>query len=231
MQGRRPPNAEAGSGSIRVVNERLRRQLIEQRLSLLQIARIKPFGEPAVDRSDKLAGFSALARFRVWGDEALASNVSGAFIGDFARIRQRTGYRLGKGGRDCKDKRLSCHDETGVLSVLPRVPWSSFCASTSDAGLLSAATFSFIVSGTTGDEAAFSTGLDSELSEFGGPISSSAAGDVNSSLKASCAQAVAIWRNAKRAALSRLSTAHRLQSPDNLQQSSANDVITPMRAL
>jgi hypothetical protein len=46
------------------------------------------------------------------------------------------------------------------------------------------------------------------------------------SLKASRAHAVAIWRNAKRAALSRISTAHRLQSPDNLQQSSAEDGMT-----
>jgi hypothetical protein len=96
-------------------------------------------------------------------------------------------------------------------------------------GVAVGTSLSFIVGGTTDDEAAFSTGLCSELSDFGGPMSSSAAGDVNSSLKASCAQAVAIWRNAKRAALSRLSTAHRLQSPDNLQQSLADDVITPKR--
>jgi hypothetical protein len=56
---------------------------------------------------------------------------------------------------------------------------------------------------------------------------SSAAGHVNSSLKASCAKAVAIWRNAERGALSRLPTAHRLQFPDDLQQRSADDVITP----
>jgi hypothetical protein len=60
---------------------------------------------------------------------------------------------------------------------------------------------------------------------------SSATGDANSSLKASRAHAVAIWRNAKRAALSPLSIAHRLQSPDNLQQSSAEDVITPKRVV
>ena len=36
-------------------------QLIEQRLSLLQIERIKPFGEPAVDRSEKFAGLIPLA--------------------------------------------------------------------------------------------------------------------------------------------------------------------------
>jgi hypothetical protein len=58
----------------------------------------------------------------------------------------------------------------------------------------------------------------------------SAAGDVNSSLKASRAHAVAIWRKAKRAAPSRLSTAHWPQSFDNLQQFSADDVITPKRA-
>ena len=36
-------------------------QLVEQRLSLLQIARVKPFGEPAVDRSEKLASLIPLA--------------------------------------------------------------------------------------------------------------------------------------------------------------------------
>jgi hypothetical protein len=61
MQGRRPPNAEVGSGSIRVVNERLRRQLLKQRLGLLQIARVKAFGEPAVDRSEEIAGRVTLA--------------------------------------------------------------------------------------------------------------------------------------------------------------------------
>jgi hypothetical protein len=95
--------------------------------------------------------------------------------------------------------------------------------------LQSAPPFSFIVGGTTDDEAAFSAGIGSELSELGGSMCSSAAGDVNSSLKASRAHAVAIWRNAERAALSRLSAAHRLQSPDNLQQSLADDVITPKR--
>jgi hypothetical protein len=154
---------------------------------------------------------------------------SGGFSSEFPRTWE-SGYRLGKGMRDGKDNRLFCHDESGTWSVLPRVGWSSFCTSTSAAGLQSTPPFSFIVGGTTGNEAAFSTGLDSELSEFGRPMSS-AAGGVNSSLEASCAQAVAIWRNAKRAALSRLSPAHRLQFPDNLQQSSADDVITPKRAV
>ena len=36
-------------------------QLIEQRLSFLQIARVKPFRKPAVDRSEKLAGLLLLA--------------------------------------------------------------------------------------------------------------------------------------------------------------------------
>jgi hypothetical protein len=35
-------------------------KLIEQRLCVLQIARIEAFGEPAVDRSEKLAGSSRL---------------------------------------------------------------------------------------------------------------------------------------------------------------------------
>jgi hypothetical protein len=59
--------------------------------------------------------------------------------------------------------------------------------------------------------------------------SSPAAGDVNSSLNASRSHAVAIWPNAKRAAPSRLSTAHWPQLFDNLQQSSAGDVIPTHR--
>src|SRR5437899_2809674 len=35
----------------------LRCKLVEQRLRVLQIARIKPLGEPAVDRSKKLVSF------------------------------------------------------------------------------------------------------------------------------------------------------------------------------
>jgi hypothetical protein len=127
----------------------------------------------------------------------------------------------------------------------------------SAAGFLAIDPFSFTLgAGTAGDEAAFSVGFGTELSEVGGLPSSnrflassaawlasfsrlsgdeaafpSAAGDVNSSLKASRAQAVAIWRNAKRAAPSRLSTDHWPQSFDNLQQSSADDVITPRRTV
>ena len=37
------------------------RQFIKQRLSLLQIKGIEAFGEPAVDRSEKIAGLYALA--------------------------------------------------------------------------------------------------------------------------------------------------------------------------
>ena len=36
-------------------------QLVEQRLSLLQIERVEAFGEPAVDRSEKIAGLIPLA--------------------------------------------------------------------------------------------------------------------------------------------------------------------------
>jgi hypothetical protein len=36
-------------------------QLIEQYLGLLNIARVKSFGEPAVDRSKKIAGLLPLA--------------------------------------------------------------------------------------------------------------------------------------------------------------------------
>ena len=40
-------------------------QLIEQSLSLLQIARIEPLGKPAVDRSEKIAGLITLALINV----------------------------------------------------------------------------------------------------------------------------------------------------------------------
>jgi hypothetical protein len=36
-------------------------QLVEQLLSLLQVERVKPFTEPAVDRSEQTAGFIPLA--------------------------------------------------------------------------------------------------------------------------------------------------------------------------
>ena len=36
-------------------------QLLQQRLRLLQIARVKPLGEPAVDRSEQFAGLLQLA--------------------------------------------------------------------------------------------------------------------------------------------------------------------------
>ena len=39
-------------------------QLVKQRLRLFQIERVKPFGEPAVDRSEKLAGLIPLALMR-----------------------------------------------------------------------------------------------------------------------------------------------------------------------
>src|SRR6185312_11604288 len=38
-------------------------QFIEQRLGLLQARRIKSFGEPAVDRSEKITGLAALVLF------------------------------------------------------------------------------------------------------------------------------------------------------------------------
>src|SRR5262249_9179836 len=37
------------------------RQCVEQRLDLLQVSRVKPLSEPAVDRRKQLAGFGALA--------------------------------------------------------------------------------------------------------------------------------------------------------------------------
>ena len=56
-------------------------------------------------------------------------------------------------------------------------------------------------------------------------------GDVNSSLNASRAHAVDIWRKANRASPWRTSAAHRPQSLDNLQQSSADDVIIRTRSM
>jgi hypothetical protein len=38
-----------------------RRQLVEQRLGLFQIARVEAFSEPTVDRSEQMAGFIPLA--------------------------------------------------------------------------------------------------------------------------------------------------------------------------
>src|SRR5262249_55523935 len=40
---------------------RLRTQLVEQRLCLLEIGSIEAFGEPAVDRREQIAGFGAAA--------------------------------------------------------------------------------------------------------------------------------------------------------------------------
>ena len=37
------------------------RQLVQQRFCVFQIARIKPFSEPAVDRSEQVAGLITLA--------------------------------------------------------------------------------------------------------------------------------------------------------------------------
>jgi hypothetical protein len=51
-RARRSCAAIRGKNSLSVV------QLIEQRLGLLQARRIKSFGEPAVDRSEKITGFA-----------------------------------------------------------------------------------------------------------------------------------------------------------------------------
>src|SRR5262249_23634680 len=40
---------------------RLRRQLVERRLGLFQIARVEAFGEPPIDRSEKIASLIALS--------------------------------------------------------------------------------------------------------------------------------------------------------------------------
>ena len=53
--------AQAESTSFVFVNRRLRRQLLKQRLCILQIARVEPFGEPAVYRSKQIASRIPLA--------------------------------------------------------------------------------------------------------------------------------------------------------------------------
>jgi hypothetical protein len=58
VAGRRPALEAAYSCSS---NEPLRRQLIEQSLSLFQIKRVEALGKPAVHRSEKFAGFIPLA--------------------------------------------------------------------------------------------------------------------------------------------------------------------------
>ena len=49
------------SGGREVFRQNLRRQRIEQGLGLLKIARIEAFGEPAIDGSEKVAGFIPLS--------------------------------------------------------------------------------------------------------------------------------------------------------------------------
>ena len=105
--------------------------------------------------------------------------------------------------RDGKDNRLCCHDESGAWSVLPRVRMVVILHIDFSRGVAVGTSFFIYRRRHTDDEAAFSAGIGSELSELGGSMCSSAAGDVNSSLKASRAHAVAIWWNAERAALSR----------------------------
>ena len=41
-------------------------QLVEQGLGLLQIERVEAFGEPAVDRSEQIAGLIPLASAHLW---------------------------------------------------------------------------------------------------------------------------------------------------------------------
>ena len=53
--------AKAESDLFVLVNQSLRRQLLQQRLRLLQIKRVKALGEPAVDRTDEFARLLHLA--------------------------------------------------------------------------------------------------------------------------------------------------------------------------
>ena len=110
-------------------------------------------------------------------------------------------YRLGKAMRDGRDNRSGCREKSDIFSVLARLVGSHFPTSS----------ISFSVSGTTGDGAAFSAGIGSELSRPAGSVRSSpgfsagawelselcgaihsSAGFVNSSLNASCAHTCAI---------------------------------------
>jgi hypothetical protein len=65
--GRQQDRLAAGSGMyapvhpIRGTCADSRGQLLQQCLGLFQIERVEPFGEPAVDRSEKLASFILLA--------------------------------------------------------------------------------------------------------------------------------------------------------------------------
>src|SRR5262245_12667738 len=52
--------ALAGAVSIRVVTPVLSRQLLQQRLRLLEIGGGKPLGEPAIGRREQLAGLRTL---------------------------------------------------------------------------------------------------------------------------------------------------------------------------
>ena len=40
------------------------RQRVEERLGVLQVSRVKPLGEPAIDRCEQVIGLSALALLR-----------------------------------------------------------------------------------------------------------------------------------------------------------------------
>ena len=59
--GARRTTQSAKTGSRRAFQLALSRQVIEQCLRLFQIKRVEPFGEPAVDRSKKLASLLRLA--------------------------------------------------------------------------------------------------------------------------------------------------------------------------
>ena len=75
VAGRRPALEVAYSGSS---NEPLRRQLLKQRLCLLQVARVEPFGEPAVHRSEQ---FASLLRLALVAPEACEAHGGAEFPG------------------------------------------------------------------------------------------------------------------------------------------------------
>ena len=83
----------------------LRRQLLQQRLRLLQIARVEPFSEPAVNRSEQ---FASLLRLALVTPEAREAH-GGAEFQEFRLLRAC--YRKGLSERGLS--RIAVIDRTG----------------------------------------------------------------------------------------------------------------------
>jgi hypothetical protein len=81
-------------------------QLVEQRLSLLQIARVEPFGEPAVHRSEQVASLIPLALIAPDTGKAGAGAELPGFCLLLARDRERRSkYASAFSGSDAGDLR------------------------------------------------------------------------------------------------------------------------------